>query len=46
MSHVTKAELVEENDFLRSKLEEAQEIISDALDYEDDEVLEEEDEES
>jgi hypothetical protein len=45
MPNVTKAELEQENEFLKSKLEEAQEIISDALDYEDEEIVEDEDEE-
>ena len=45
MPNLTKAELEQQNDFLKSKLEEAQEIISDALDYEDEEILEDEDEE-
>jgi hypothetical protein len=45
MPHVTKADLVKENDFLKSKLEEAQEIISDALDYEDEEIFDDDEDE-
>lgn len=49
MTRLTKAELIEENDALRSKLEAAYDIISEALDYDeddgDDEEVDEEDDE-
>lgn len=42
MTRLTKAELIEENDALRSKLEAAYDIISEALDYDEDDAGDEE----